>query len=40
MNKMEVFPRNEKRDIPYAARSEKGMVINTVDSDTIKLLNR
>lgn len=40
INKIKVFPLNENRDTPYAARSEKGIVINTVDSETIKLLNR
>ena len=40
VNKKTVFPRNENRETPYAARSEKGIVINTVDNETIKLLNR
>ena len=39
-NKKTVFPRNENRETPYAARSEKGIVINTVDNETIKLLKR
>ena len=39
-NKKTVFPRNENRETPYAARSEKGIVINTVENETTKLLKR
>lgn len=37
---MNVFPLNEKREKLYAARSESGMVTNTVDNEIMKLLNR